>query len=192
MFNSKKKTQYWADRNPHVTKITSNQHQFSLNVWVGIIGDFLIGPFFIPPRLTGIIYPIFLENSLPELMDDVPLAVRLRSWFMHDGTPAHFSLVAREHLDETYRIRWIGRDGPILWPPRSPDLNPLNFFLWGYLKSLVYTSEIESVEELQQRIVDGCDAIREREGFSHRVGESVVKRLQACIEQNGSHFDLIL
>jgi hypothetical protein len=28
----------------------------------------------------------------------------------------------------------------VLWPPRSPHLTPMNFFLWGYLKNLVYSS----------------------------------------------------
>ena len=50
---------------------------------------------------------------------------------MHDGAPAHFSLVAREFLNATYEDRWIGRGGPHLWPARSPDLNPLDFFLWA-------------------------------------------------------------
>jgi len=37
--------------------------------------------------------------------------------------------------------RWIGRGGPIPWPPRSPDLNSLDFFFWGYLKETVYPEQ---------------------------------------------------
>ncbi|GBL73687.1 hypothetical protein AVEN_230681-1 [Araneus ventricosus] len=40
-----------------------------------------------------------------------------------------------------YPGRWIGRGGPVLWPPRSPDLTSLDFFLWGHLKELVYRDE---------------------------------------------------
>ncbi|EFN63727.1 hypothetical protein EAG_00069, partial [Camponotus floridanus] len=76
----------------------------------------------------------FLEESLPELLEDVPLATRNAMWFMHDGAPAHFSRIAREFLTATYGDRWIGRGGSHLWPARSPDLNPLDYFLWGYLK----------------------------------------------------------
>ena len=36
--------------------------------------------------------------------------------------------------DNTFLERWIGRGGPAAWPPRSPDINPLDFFLWGYVK----------------------------------------------------------
>ncbi|KAJ4433851.1 hypothetical protein ANN_16163 [Periplaneta americana] len=49
--------------------------------------------------------------------------------------------------------RWIGRGGPIAWPPRSPDLNPLDFYLWGHLKSLVYSSPVPDLESLRNRIV---------------------------------------
>lgn len=49
-------------------------------------------------------------------------------WFQHDGCPAHFSLVARQKLIEKFSNRWIGRGGSVVWPARSPDLTPLDFF----------------------------------------------------------------
>src|SRR5678816_129152 len=115
-----------------------HQHQFSFNVWVGIVGDHLIGPFFLPARLTGDVYRQFLEHDLPTLLEDVPLQLRSKMYFMHNGAPAHFSLVPRNYLNTVYPRRWIGRGGTEPWPPRSPDLNALDFFLWGHLKHLVY------------------------------------------------------
>ncbi|KAJ8958133.1 hypothetical protein NQ318_006070, partial [Aromia moschata] len=45
------------------------------------------------------------------------------------------------------------RDGPILWPPRSPDLTILDFYLWGRLKQYVYREPLENDEEqLKTRI----------------------------------------
>ncbi|GBM76658.1 hypothetical protein AVEN_94249-1 [Araneus ventricosus] len=52
-------------------------------------------------------------------------------WFQHDGTPAHFSIDVRLYLNVTYSQQGIGRGGPVLWPARSPDLNCLDYFLWG-------------------------------------------------------------
>ncbi|EFN63884.1 hypothetical protein EAG_08086, partial [Camponotus floridanus] len=57
----------WAEENPHEVCEDRFQHQFSLNVWIGIVGDWLIGPIFLPERLTGTVYRNFLEESLPEL-----------------------------------------------------------------------------------------------------------------------------
>ncbi|GBN41973.1 hypothetical protein AVEN_258019-1 [Araneus ventricosus] len=56
--------------------------------------------------------------------------------FLHDGAPAHFSIAVRNHLDATHPGRWIRRGGPVAWPPRSPDLNPLDFFFWGHLNNI--------------------------------------------------------
>jgi hypothetical protein len=41
----------------------------------------------------------------------------------------HFGRVVRDHLNERFHERWIGRGGPVSWPPRSPDLTPLEFYL---------------------------------------------------------------
>ncbi|GBO16076.1 hypothetical protein AVEN_938-1 [Araneus ventricosus] len=42
--------------------------------------------------------------------------------------------------------RWIGKGGPIQWPPKSPDIAPPDFFLWGYMKNIVYQSPIRDAE----------------------------------------------
>lgn len=105
--------------------------KFSCNVWAGIIGDYLIGPVFLERTLNGTNYRHFLEHDLGPLLEDVPLTTRRRMYFMHDGAPAHFSRNARSFLDSTFPNHWIGREGPINWPARSPDLNPLDFFFLG-------------------------------------------------------------
>ncbi|KAJ4434371.1 hypothetical protein ANN_22931 [Periplaneta americana] len=116
------------------------QVQFSLNMWASIIGDRLVGPHVLVNRLTGQAYTNFLENTIPHVLEDTPLINRQHIHFLHDGAPAHFSRTARRYLDRRFPDRWIGRGGPIAWPPRSSDLNPLDFYLWGHLKSLVYSS----------------------------------------------------
>ena len=51
--------------------------------------------------------------------------------FQEDGAPAHYANVVRNALNERLTNRWIGRRGTIEWPAHSPDLTPLDFFLWG-------------------------------------------------------------
>ena len=182
----------WCDENPHAIFEDRFQHQFSLNVWIGIVADCLIGPVFLPARLTGEIYRHFLEHTLPGFLENVPLALRHAMWFMHDGAPAHFSRVAREFLTQTYGNRWIGRGGPHLWPARSPDLNPLDFFLWGHLKSIVYATPVENVEDLSNRIIAGCNSIRNDPGIFERVRHSMRRRLDSCIRAGGGHFQQFL
>ena len=76
-------------------------------------------------------YIIFIRDILPEMLENVPLQVRQRLWFQHDGAPAHFSLDVREYLNNVFPNPWSGRGGPVQWPPRSPDLTPMDFFIWG-------------------------------------------------------------
>jgi hypothetical protein len=64
-----------VDDNPHTT-VASKHHQFSINVWVGIIGDKHLGPVVLPNRLTGAVYHRFLVNNLPVLLEHVPLHQR--------------------------------------------------------------------------------------------------------------------
>ncbi|KAJ8938602.1 hypothetical protein NQ318_020864 [Aromia moschata] len=48
-------------------------------------------------------------------------------FFQQDGCPAHHAVIVRNWLNSEFNEHWIGRDGPILWPPRSPDLTILDF-----------------------------------------------------------------
>jgi hypothetical protein len=67
---------------------------------------------------------------------------------MHDGAPTHFDRVVTDHLNERFHERWIRRGGPVSWPPRSPDLIPLDFYLWGHLKTVVYATAVNDAEDL--------------------------------------------
>ncbi|KAJ8945266.1 hypothetical protein NQ318_016688 [Aromia moschata] len=74
----------------------------------------------------------------------------------------HLPIVVINYDDEYNLVgRWIGRgnDSPINWPSRSPDLNSADFYLWGDIKSIVYSSSVNS-EELRQRIVEAFNAVR--------------------------------
>ncbi|GFX14633.1 uncharacterized protein TNCV_4016311 [Trichonephila clavipes] len=117
----------WADENPHAIRPHGAQRKCSINVWAGIVGDCLLGPYILPKRLNGSVYLTFLQEVLPEMLNDVPMPIRQRIRFQHDGAPAHFSIDVRAHLQVTFPGGWIGRGGPIAWPARSPDLSSLDF-----------------------------------------------------------------
>jgi hypothetical protein len=58
----------------------------------------------------------------------------------------------RDYLDATLPSRWPGRGSPLAWPPRSPDITLLDFFLWGYVKDKVYATKVTSVEAMNIQI----------------------------------------
>ncbi|KAJ4439683.1 hypothetical protein ANN_07811 [Periplaneta americana] len=173
----------WAYENPRATVPSHHQVRFSLNMWPGITGDRLVGPHVLVNRLTGQAYTNFLENTIPHVLEDTPLINRQHIHFLHDGAPAHFSRTARHYLDRRFPDRWIGRGGPIAWPPRSPNLNPLDFYLWGHLKSLVYSSPVPDLESLRNRIVACSEDIRNTPGVWDRVRRSMRHRCESVFKQ---------
>ena len=58
----------------------------------------------------------------------------------------------RNYLNEQFPGTWIGRHGS-MWPARSPDLTPLDFFFWGVLKDRVYAHKINNQEHLKEIIM---------------------------------------
>jgi len=64
-------------------------------------------------------------------------------------------------LDATFPNRWIGRDGPTPWPPRSPDITPLGFFLCGYVKDKMLFTPVPDITNLKATITDASATITE-------------------------------
>ena len=77
-----------------------------------------------------------------------------------------------------------------LWPPRSPDLTPLDFYLWGRLKGVVYRSNPKTIETLKRETIREISSIDEDE--LKRVFENLRRRVNLCVRQNGSHFQHLM
>ena len=75
----------------------------------------------------------------------------------------------------------------IRWPPRSPDLNPCDFYLWGYLKSKVYNPLPNSLDELKMNIEREIKNISKEE--LKRVFMNFEKRCDFLIQAKGGHIE---
>lgn len=73
---------------------------------------------------------------------------------------------------------------------RSPDLTPLDFFLWGFIKDKVYEVEVENEQDLIARLHAAVAEITPQ--MLQRVRENVLVRVRACLEVGGGHFEQIL
>lgn len=93
-------------------------------------------------------------------------------------------------LNKIFPGRWIGRGGPISWSARSPDLTPLDYFLWGHIKEYVYKEEINTREELEGKIIEAIATITQE--MITKTTNSLLRRAQLCIECNGGHFEHLL
>jgi hypothetical protein len=73
-----------------------------------------------------------------------------------------------------------------LWPPRSPDLSPTDFFLGGHLKDTVYSNHPHTLQELQANIQRAVDRLST--GTLQNVFANMIHRVYLCEERNGGHF----
>ena len=72
-----------------------------------------------------------------------------------------------------------------IWPPRSPDPTPADFFLWGLLKSKVYKNTPRTIEQLKDAIRQETEAVNvDTLGI---VLQNLEKRIQVCLDVKGDH-----
>ncbi|GFX46961.1 putative transposable element [Trichonephila clavipes] len=90
--------------------------------------------------ITNFFFPELNNHDVQEL------------WFQQDGAICHTARATIDLLKETFGDRLISRFGPVNWPPRFCDLTPLDYFLWVYVKSLIYADKPQTFDHLEDNI----------------------------------------
>ncbi|GFW63569.1 uncharacterized protein TNCV_402351 [Trichonephila clavipes] len=105
-------------------------------------------------------------------------------WFQQDGATCHTARATIDLLKDTLGDRLISRFGPVNCPPRSCDLTPLDYFLWGYVKSLVYADKPQTLDHLEDNI--RCVIADKRPQMLEKVIENWTSRLDYIQASHGS------
>jgi hypothetical protein len=107
--------------------------------------------------------------------------------YQQDGASCHISAASMAEIESFFPGRVISKG---LWPPRSPDLTPPDFFLWSHLKGRVYMNRPRTLEDLRENIQ------REVQAVSPQVlvatFGNMQRRVQLCLDAQGEHFQDIL
>lgn len=179
----------WAYQNPHAT-VTESLHPEKVCVWMGFSAKHKLQPFFFNTTVDQFNYTDLLEHHLlPQLKQKKIFNSVI---FQHDGAPPHFSHRARQFLSSHFpEERVIGRGFGYHWPPRSPDLSPLDYYLWGTLKARVYHQfKPTSIASLKEKICAEIQAVTIDELTA--AVENLHFRCELVLEQNGSHIQQLL
>ncbi|GFW99815.1 uncharacterized protein TNCV_3420441 [Trichonephila clavipes] len=104
--------------------------------------------------------------------------------FQQDGAICHTARATVDLLKDTFGDRLISRFGPVNWPPRSCDLTLLDYFLWGYVKSLVYADKPQTLDHLEDSIRRVIADIRPQ--MLEKVIENWTSRLDYIRASRGS------
>lgn len=113
-----------------------------------------------------------------------------RIWLRQDGAGPHFDKNIRNYFSTVFRNQWIGRRRRIEWPPWSPDLSPLNYFLWGYLKNRVFETKPRNLDDLRRRILEEATFILN--AYTRNAVSSFYDRIAYCQTVNGGQFEQLL
>ncbi|GFU34505.1 transposable element Tc3 transposase [Trichonephila clavipes] len=111
-------------------------------------------------------------------------------WFQQDGATCHTARATIDLLKDTFGGRLILRFGPVNWPPRSCDLPPLDYFLWSYVKSLVYVDKPQTLDHLEDNIRRVIADIRPQ--MLEKVIENRISRLDYIRASCGNHLTEII
>ena len=106
-------------------------------------------------------------------------------WFQQDGATCHTADLTLRLLQKKFPGRVVSKRGDIEWPPRSPDLTPPDFFLWGFLKSKVYANKPKTINDLKSNIRSEMAAISAE--MLARVMYNAEKRTHHAIRNGGGH-----
>lgn len=182
---------YWSVENPRWVRETHFQTIWGTNVWCGLFNGRLIGPYFYEGILNGERYLRFLRNIIPGLVEEIPINERLTMWWQQDGAPPHNSNLVTRFLTDRFGVNWIGNQGPVKWPARSPDMSPLDFFLWGHLKQVVYAEKPNNLNDLKNRITHACRQITP-DVIRSSCTRELLRRYELCQIEYGRQFEHLL
>ncbi|GFU41512.1 uncharacterized protein TNCV_2792431 [Trichonephila clavipes] len=151
---NKQNCRIWSEANPQVY-VETPLHPEKLTVRCALWAGGIIGPYFFKndeghnvtvncdryrAMITNFFIPELNNHDVQEL------------WFQQDGATCHTVRATIDLLKDTFGDRLFSRFGPVNWPPRSCDLTPLDYFLWGYVKSLVYAVKPQTLDHLKDNI----------------------------------------
>ncbi|GFV80168.1 transposable element Tc3 transposase [Trichonephila clavipes] len=151
---NKQNCRIWSEANAQVL-VETPLHPEKLTVWCALWAGGITGPYFFKNdeghyvTVNGDRYRAMITNFfIPELNNhDIQ-----ELWFQQDDTTCHTARATIDLLKDTFGDRLISRFGPVNWPPRSCDLTPIDYFLWGYVKSLVYMDKPQTLDHLEDNI----------------------------------------
>ena len=104
--------------------------------------------------------------------------------FQQDGAPSHISEETQAWMDQNFPPYWAAD----WWPPYSPDLNPLDYNIWGYVESRACANPHSSIKALQEAVNEAWSKLLTVEHVKKTCG-AFKGRIQKMIDAKGSTFE---
>ena len=115
------------------------------------------------------------------------VATRKEYYFQQDGATVHTTVAVRKFLADKFGPRVISRLTDTIWPAKSPDLSPLDFWFWGVAMVEVRRVQPSTLDELKQVVEDFAEEMNSE--TINKAAEAVLTRSQVCLERGGRVFE---
>ena len=140
------------------------------------------------PDTTKINAKYYSQDLLPLLLEDCQNLLQNDFVFQQDGAPAHTARQTHDWL-ATNIPEFISKDE---WPPNSPDLNPLDYYVWGLVLAEYqkHTPKPTTKAELKTVLQTIWNNLPQAPNDKAILGFR--KRLRACVAADGGHFEHVL
>ncbi|QQP49937.1 Putative DD41D transposase [Caligus rogercresseyi] len=189
---NKQNCRIWSDEQPHAINELP-MHPEKTTVWCGLWAGGIIGPFFFKDdrgrnvTVNGERYRAMIHDFFLPQLAELNL---VNMWFQQDGATCHTARETMNMLKDEFGEQLISRNGPVSWPPRSCDLTPLDYFLWGYVKSLVYVDKPNTIEALQDNITRVIRRIQPE--MLEQVTQNWTFRMDHLKRSRGQHLNEVI
>ena len=74
------------------------------------------------------------------------------TWFMQDGAPPHTAHETIAYLRGLFNTRLLALSTHHEWSSHSPDLNPLDFWLWGAAKQFIFAEKSRCLDDIKENV----------------------------------------
>ena len=184
----------WVPWHPEEEEECRRQGDSKIMAWVALVDGVGLTVRWMTDE-SGRSVSVTADRYLSMIRDYVWPEVRHRSsrrhyWWQQDGATSHCTNLVLDFVGQKFRNRVISRRSPIPWPPYSPDLSPLDFFLWGWAESHVRRIKPSSISELKTAVEEVIGSVPE--DFVRAAAANVRKRCEACLTASGGHFEYFL
>ena len=176
---------YWSPCNPHTIIECKTQNQKKAMSWAGLFNGKVIGPYWIEGTMNQYVYRRLLEEQVWPAVRGI--ARRNQLYFMQDGATCHTTRMNLEFLHSKFQGRVISNKSDIIWPPNSPDCNPLDFFFWGHTMNHVFRINPSTIEDLKNIVNDFAQAMDT--DLILKVCASTRTRFEKMHKAKGGHFE---
>lgn len=178
---NKQNDRIWLPTRPK-SCLETDLHPEYVMVWCAISANHVFGPYYFEGTVNNENYLEMLQNSFwPEML-------RTRSYkeyyFIQDGAPPHKKEIVQDWLKSKFGDRFVDKN---LWPPYSADLNPCDYFLWGYIKPRVYNPMPKTIDQLKQNIEREMNKLKK--DMLGKVFSNFEKRLCEVVKRNGKRIE---